>query len=223
MKRKGLSGLDVMKGLRRVRSLKMHSLSLSVVALCLTLAALPAVADTLYSDGPINGTTDGWTINFGFVVSDRFTATGLANGLTFAAWLFPGDVLETAEVMITSDELGGTTYLDEVVNFTQSNCSGNQYGYNVCLESGSFTATNLNGTYWLNLGNAVVNNGDPVYWDENSGPSAASENILGTLPAEAFTIVGGTTSTTSVPEPSTVLLFGSGILGLANLVRRKLR
>jgi hypothetical protein len=69
-----------------------------------------------------------------------------------------------------------------------------------------------------------VNNGDPIYWDENSGPSSASESEVGTIPSESFTILGGTTGTssTSVPEPSSIMLLGSGILGLAGLLRRKL-
>src|SRR5499427_7687565 len=64
------------------------------LAFALCLVAVPAVAQVVYSNGPINGTTDGWTINFGFVVSDTFTVgSGGATitGLTFGAWLFPGD------------------------------------------------------------------------------------------------------------------------------------
>src|SRR5512144_1709478 len=191
------------------------------------MAALPAIADTIYSNGPINGTTDAWTINFGFIVSDTFTVGGggaTVNGLAFGAWLFPGDVLQSAEVSITDAEFGGNTFFDGVVNFTQSGCVGNQYGFNVCTETGSFTDTNLaDGTYWLNLQNASVNTGDPIYWDENSGPSQASENSVGTIPSEAFTLTGtGTTTTTTstVPEPSSIMLFGSGILGLAGVLRR---
>jgi hypothetical protein len=202
-------------------------------ALCLALAAIPAVADTVYSNGAINGTTDAWTINFGFVVSDTFTvgpgAAATLTGLNFGAWTFPGDVLLNAEVQITSAEFGGTTFFDGIVSFTQSGCSGNQYGFNVCTESGSLPGISLGaGTYWLNLDNAVVNDGDPIYWDENSGPSSASENSVGTVPSESFTILGGTTggssSTggTTVPEPSSIMLFGSGILGLAGVLRRKL-
>ena len=195
-----------------------------MLALCLTVAALPAMADTVYDNGPINGTTDAWTINFGFIVSDTFTVgTGgaMVNGLAFGAWLFPGDVLQSAEVSITDSEFGGNTFFDGVVNFTQSGCVGNQYGFNVCTETGSFTDTNLAaGTYWLNLQNASVNTGDPVYWDENSGPSQASENSVGTIPSEAFTLTGGPANT--VPEPSSILLFGSGILGAAGVLRRKL-
>src|SRR5689334_10724965 len=180
------------------------------------------MADTVYDNGPINGTTDAWTINFGFIVSDTFTTSGATvNGLAFGAWLFPGDVLQSAEVSITDAEFGGNTFLDEVVNFTQSGCVGNQYGFNVCTETGTFTDTNLAaGSYWLNLQNATVNTGDPVYWDENSGPSQASENSVGTIPSEAFTLTGGPANT--VPEPGSILLFGSGVLGLAGVLRRKL-
>ncbi len=211
--------------------MKLRIISLSLLALC--LVAVQAMAQTVYSNGPINGTTDAWTINSGFVVSDTFTATPntTLTGLSFGAWLFPGDVLNSVEASVSSAEFGGTIYSDQVVTLTQSGCSGNQYGFNVCTESGSFgTGVNLaaGGTYWLNLQNAVVNDGDPVYWDENSGPSSASENSVGTIPSEAFTLLGSetstttTTTTTSTPEPSSIMLFGSGILGLAGVLRRKL-
>ena len=42
----------------------------SLTILCLALVAIPAVADI--SNGNINGTTDAWTINFGYVVSDSY-------------------------------------------------------------------------------------------------------------------------------------------------------
>jgi PEP-CTERM motif len=200
-----------------------------VLIAVLALAVIPAAAQTLYSNGPVNGTTDAWTINFGFVVSDTFTlgAASTVTGVNFYAWTFPGDVLDSAEVAITSSEFGGTTYSDQVVNFTQSACSANQLGFNVCLESSSGLApVNLAaGTYWLNLENATVNDGDPIYWDENSGASSASENSVGTIPSESFTVLGATTTSTTsgtTPEPGSILLFGSGALGLAGVLRRKL-
>ena len=206
--------------------MKLRTLCLTLIALCLTVA--PAVAQVdLYDNGAIDGNNDAWTFNFGFVPSDRFTTTQNATvtELQFGAWLTPGDVLESVEVVVSSEEYGGTTYTDQVANVTQSGCSMNQFGFNVCLESASLTGFNLNaGTYWLNLENGVVNTGDPVYWDENDGPSAASEGSLGTIPSESFTILGagsttGTTGTT--PEPSSIMLFGSGILGLTGILRRK--
>ncbi len=157
--------------------------------------AISPLDNILYSNGPINGTTDAWTINFGFVTADSFpvpSGGGSVGGFSFGAWLEPGDVLQSVEVSITSQPFGGTTYFAGVVSFSQSNCSSNQYGYNVCTESGSFSGPNLSsGTYWVNLQNATDSIGDPVYWDENSGPSLAENNSVGTIPSEAFTVLGG--------------------------------
>jgi hypothetical protein len=191
--------------------------------------ALPTLGQTIYSNGPINGDVDGWTINDGFVVSDSFTVPqGMSqiNGLVFGAWLFPGDLLESVEVSITSSEFGGTVYFDQQVAFTvtPAGCYSNDFGFNVCAEEGSFNGPSLgNGTYWLNLSNAIVNDGDPVYWDENSGPSQASESSIGSIPSESFTVLGSSTSTTgTVPEPGSLMLLAAGAITFAGVLRRKL-
>lgn len=204
-------------------------MKLRLILLVVCLTALPAIAQSdVYDNGPTNGTVDGFTINFGFTVSDRFVfnqATTI-NGLEFAAWLTPGDVLETADVLISSEEFGGTTFFEGTVDFIPAGCEENQFGFNVCAELGTFADVNLNaGAYWLTLQNAVVNTGDPVYWDQNDGPSQASENSLGTIPSESFTVLGSTTNVTETtgtsPEPTSIILVGSGILGIAGMLRRK--
>lgn len=209
--------------------MKLRSCCILLVALTLLLS-LPAVAGIVYDDGPINGTTDAWTINFGFVVSDSFTVSSgptPINELTFGAWVFPGDTLESVQVSMTSEIDGGTTYFNQVVNFTASGCSPNQFGFNVCTETGFFNGPTLNnGTYWLNLQNAVVSDGDPVYWDENSGvgcrspgcPSQASD--FEPIPPESFTLYDNTTGT--VPEPGSLVLFASGVAAIGGAMRRKL-
>jgi uncharacterized repeat protein (TIGR03803 family) len=164
----------------------------------------PRDSNDIYDNGTTNGNTDAWTINFGFIVSDSFNVTATSanvTGMTFAAWLSPGDTVTSVEVSITSSPFGGTSYFDQTVNFTQSNCVTNNYGYNVCSETTSFTGPNLNaGPYWVNLQNASVPNGDPAYWDENSGPSQADQNQVGSIPSESFTILGSTTTTCVPPE-----------------------
>jgi uncharacterized repeat protein (TIGR03803 family) len=165
----------------------------------------PRDDNEIYDNGPTNGNTDAWTINFGFVTSDSFNVgndNSSVTGMSFAAWLDPGDILGSVEVSITSSENGGTSYFDQTVNFTQSNCVGNDYGYYVCTETTSFNGPTLNtGTYWVNLQNASVPSGDPVYWDENSGPSQASQNDIGTIPSESFTILGSATTITCASLP----------------------
>lgn len=202
----------------------------ALTLLCLALAALPAWAD--YDDGPINGTTDAWTINYGYIVSDTFVADNpTVTGFMLGVWEFPGDTLSSLDWSITSQEFGGTVYGSGTANgsnLTDQFISANQYGYNIDL----ITARGLNvavtpGTkYWLNLQNASVASGDPVYWDENSGigckskgcPSTPSENTVGTIAPEAFTVNMGGAAT---PEPGSILLFGSGMAGVAGILRRK--
>jgi hypothetical protein len=212
----------------------MGAASLLVVALSLILAAVPAAAGTLYENGPINGETDAWTINFGFALANSFTiSTGASTltGLSFGAWLTPGDTLESVEVTITSDPFSGTTYFDGVVGLSSSGCFLNQFSYNVCTETGSFNGPALgNGTYWLELQNATDTNGDPVYWDENSGigcnspgcPSIAKGGLTGTDPSEAFSVLGNPNGGTT-PEPASLALFASGVVGVGAVLRRKLK
>ena len=126
---------------------------------------------------------------------------------------------------------GGTTLGSGTAsgaNLTDQFISTNQFGYDIDKITASGLNVGLNaGTNWLNLQNAVVPSGDPVYWDENGGvgcqspgyPSQAYEISVGTIPSEAFTIYGSISST---PEPSSIMLFGSGILGLAGVLRRRL-
>ncbi len=218
--------------------MKMRIASLSLLALCLTLAAVPAMAQgTVYDNGPVNGQVDAWTINFGFSVSDTFhlSAASTVNDISFWAWVEPGDTATSVELQLSSVGYFGNELFDGTVSLTQSNCFTNNFGFNVCAESGNFAGPQLNaGNYYLTLTNAATADGNPLYWDENSGvgcmssgcPSSAQENTLGTIPSEAFTLSGGTGTTTTTsgttPEPSSIMLFGSGILGLAGVLRRKL-
>jgi hypothetical protein len=212
-----------------------------VLVSIITLIATSAAAQALYENGPTNGNTDAWTINFGFITSDRFNLRESGSTLTgaeFAVWLFAGDTLTSAELSITSQENSGTSYFDQTVDFTKSGCVANRYGYNVCNEITSFDGPTLNaGTYWINLQKASVPSGDPVYWDENSGdaqawPPGASQNTVCTIPAESFTLLAacdggdgkcqaspGTADQSTVPEPGGLLLFGSGALVIVGWLR----
>ena len=156
-----------------------------------------------YDNGPANGTSNAWAINFGYIVSDSFIASSVS-GFDIWVWEFPGDRVSAVDWSITSAPLGGTVYGSGTAsgsNLTDVFVSTNQFGYNIDKISvtGLIAPLSGGGTYWFNLANASVASGNPVYWDENSGagcqspgcPSQAVESALGTIPSEAFDIAGG--------------------------------
>ena len=214
----------------------MKLLIASLTILCL-LAAIPAGAQVLYDNGPIDGSINGWTINFGFIVSDSFalSANSTVGGFDFGAWEFPGDILASVGWSVTSAEDGGTIFGSGTAsgkNVTDTFVSTSQYGYNI--DKITVTGLNVNlssgSTYWLNLQNAMVPSGDPVFWDMNNGvgcggdngegglcPSMASASSIGTIYSESFTVTG----TGTTPESGSIVLFASGVVGLAGVLRRK--
>ena len=162
----------------------------------------PPQGGPIYDNGPINGTTDAWTINFGFIVSDTITIVDATSRHRneFRGLAIPG---RHADVRRGFHHLGAKRrhqLLRSDGELHPERLCANQYGYNVCTETSSnFNGPTLQpGTYWVNLHNASVPSGDPVYWDENSGvgcessgcPSQAYENSVGTIPSESFTMLG---------------------------------
>src|ERR1019366_1583370 len=91
-------------------------------------------------------------------------------------------------------------------------------------------------TYWLSISNATdASNDGTQAWDVpnggSGGPAICNFRQSGTnfgaciedgviFGGESFTISSLPPATT--PEPSSILLFGSGILGLAGILRRRL-
>jgi hypothetical protein len=207
--------------------LRIASLLLFTVC-CLALAVAPVMADTLYSNGPYNGTTDAWTINFGFSVSDSFTVPGNSTitGLDFVYWdASSTDLLTTTDLAFGTTSFGSDLGTRTGVAFTSTFLGANQFGYNLYEASGTIVGEGCpRGVLcYVTLSNACTTGGcseNPIYWDENSGPSTAYENSVGSIPSEAFTLTGTSSGTT--PEPSSIMLFGSGILGLAVILRRRL-
>src|ERR1035437_9935688 len=194
--------------------------------LCLLLAVAPAMAGAFYSNGPINGTTDGWTINSGFSVTDSFSVPDLyaIADLHIGVWLLPGETVSSVQMDLGTSPFGTNVFSGVLTATGSTDLGTNQYGYDIQQVDFTFwpPIDPGEGSYWLTLSNAVAPSGDPIYWDENSGvgcwgggcPSTAYENTLGSIPSEAFTVTGPIKLT---PEPSSIMLFGSGILGLAGL------
>jgi hypothetical protein len=211
--------------------MKMRIASLSLLTVCyLTLVVAPAMAGTTtYSNpGPAALTTDAWTINFGFEVSDSFTMAGSSiTGLSIIYWdASSTDLLTTADLALGTTPFGGGA--GTTVAFTSTFLGINAYGYNLYqADAPGLNIPWVGGGGFATLGNACSTSGcsviTPIYWDESKGSSTAYENTIGSIPSESFTLFdppsSGTPGTT--PEPSSIMLFGSGILGLAGVLRRK--
>ncbi len=133
-----------------------------------------------------------------FRLATRSRSSTPVTGIQFWAWLEPGDTATNVEVQIGRHGYFSNDLFDGTVTLTQSSCFTNEFGFDVCLESGNFSGPNLRGNDWITLANADTVEGNPVYWDENSGvgcmspgcPSQAQENTMGTIPSEAFSLVG---------------------------------
>ena len=154
--------------------------------------------NVVYENGPVNGSTDAFPINFGFSVTDSVQANRKITAVEFYVWLFPGDTLTSVDVTLGSQPFGSDLF-QGTINLVQSDCQTNTYGFSVCFESGTISdGPTLGGAAWMTLQNAVVPSGDPVYWDENSGvgchssgcPSQAESSFVGTIPSEAFDLKG---------------------------------
>ena len=190
-------------------------------------------AAILYTNGPLDGTDFGWTINFGFAVADSFILAGpsTVTGADYVTWMFPGDTTTSVDwaILNGSPGAGGVVLASGTAVPTDTFLFNNLQGYDIYSETIALPATNLAaGTYWFELQNAVNVAGDPEYWDVNGGPSSAWESADGDIttcsdgPGRRCSTTFDITGTAgAVPEPATLTLFGAGLAGLGALRRRK--
>jgi hypothetical protein len=221
--------------------LRIGSLSLLTI-LCLTLTAS---AGTFFNDGGIDGNDNGFyitgpsfpnpagsfqDISNGFVSA----ASGTPTQLEFGEWVLSGSTPTSI-----SYELGTTAFGTDLGFGTVAQNSSNSiflftngfgYGiYDVTIPVTSLAMTAGN-EYWVSLSNAANTGGTQSgAWDlagPSGGPATCNFRQSGTNYGDCGT--GGESFTLSAPccgptpEPSSILLFGSGILGLAGVLRRKM-
>jgi hypothetical protein len=210
-----------------------------LLAVVLLIASEAAFADITFYNQPWNGgesrcdenttacgiTATGWTVYDNFIVPNGITkltdftyvdhiGSGLWSDYSGTNWTVFGPGV--------ADPFGAPTYSGTAVA-TMTDLGGGFImlsisGLNLAVTPGTWIVgfqNNMDGVFssdWTTRGTSGT--GDGVFWQQDNGG------------AMQFTLGGNTAfsvSTSSVAEPSTLLMLGTGLLGGTGVIRRKLR
>jgi hypothetical protein len=226
--------------------MKLRLASLSLLTI-LSLASI-GFAQVIYNDGGIDGNDNAFFITGPNTPNFLGSVQDISNGFVAAASAIPGN-LEFGEWIASGFtpssigyEFGTTAFGTDLGSGTVALASWNSYflftnadGYDVydvtIPVNGSFMEAG--NEYWVSLSNASDSQGNnsTEAWDLPNGglggPATCNFRQSGTnfgdceqWGGESFTLSAYVYAYT--PEPSSILLFGSGVLGLAGILRRKL-
>ncbi len=187
-------------------------------------AAASASASTVVYDnsGPGSYQTTGWFVWEGYSIADSFSLTSPAtiDAISFGNWENIGYTLSSVDWEITTAPNGGT-----ILGSGTATAFSNVYeatiptGWTVHDSTFEISSVSLGAgaTYYLELSNGVAGYG-PLGWDESDNPNSTpyrywNGSFLDTPNgSETFALLS---SSSPVPEPSSLLLLGGGLAGLA--------
>jgi len=196
---------------------------LSVLVLALPFAAFAGTSvDFTNSGGTLSGTNSGLTLTGSTLIAVNGLGGGLITGNDLGAVSFSTGILSSGTL-----QMGGTFAAGGSFSITGNGTSGIPNGV---IFNGSFTGpvtwtlvTLANGTHNYTLTGSLSGT-----WYTGGTISGATVQLTintghGFFDGQTTISSGDTNFTTTVPEPGSLGLLGTGLLGVASVVRRKLR
>jgi hypothetical protein len=219
---------------------------LTILWLALTVSAF--AGPTIFSEGPIDGFDNALfitgplypgflgvaqDISNGFVATSSATPTALEYGLWLTTGVLPSTISYEIGTTPFGTQLGSGTVALNPSNYVPG--PGDTWDVTIPVTSLAMTAGNR---YWISLSNAndtgdsgssawdIPNGGlgGPAICDFRDNGGAVLTGVRGNcgLGGESFTLTGSADNNLqATPEPSSMMLVGSGVLGIAGVLRRK--
>jgi len=200
-----------------------NSVFLTILILSLPLAVFADNnVDFTNSRGNLSGTNSGLTLAGSTLIAVNGLASGLITGTDLGTLSF-----RTGNLSSGSLQMGGTFAAGGMFNITGKGTSGIPNGV---IFSGAFAGpltwtlvTLSNGTHNYTLTGSLVGT-----WQNGTTVNGATVQLTintgrGFFNGKTNISSGDTNIVTTVPEPGTLGLLGTGLIGVAGIVRRKLK
>jgi len=198
------------------------SVFLTILILAFPVATFANGVDFTNSSGTLSGTHSGLTLAGSTLITVRGLGSGLITGTDLGTLSF-----STGNLSRGSLQMGGTFAAGGMFNITGYGTSGIPNGV---IFNGSFTGplswtlvTLSNGTHNYTLTGSLVGT-----WQNGTTVNGATVQLTintgrGFFNGKTNISSGDTNIVTTVPEPGTLGLLGTGFIGIAGIVRHKLK